>query len=103
MDDRANLFKGPVERGVGVQVGRRLELVVEGTPVEVGDDHVVGSHLVIGNAARLDHHLAALSINAAGIAERCQHQPVADDGKVCVEDGLPEMCKRHVGELPDTV
>ena len=63
--------------------------------LEVGDDHVLGAEVVVGDAAGLDDDEIVFAGNAAGVAESEEDQTAADEFEVGLQDLFAEVVKVH--------
>jgi hypothetical protein len=90
MDHSSDGGEGAVKCDVGSEVGRGLEFAFDDFAVEVSDDHVGGSHPVIGDSTRLDDAEALVARDCAGVAERVDHQAAADELQIGFEHFVAE-------------
>ena len=95
VDDGADLGELAIEQGVGVEIGGGAEIAFEDFAVEVGDDHVAGAEVIIGDAGGLDHNQSLLAINAGGVAEGVEDEAAADELEVGVKDLFAKGLKEH--------
>jgi hypothetical protein len=99
VDDGADGGEFAVEQGVGVEVGGGLEVAVDDLAVEIGDDHVLGTELVVVDAGGLDDDEALLAVYSAGVTEGVKDEAAADEFEVGFEDGSAEFFEEHSRSL----
>ncbi len=62
---------------VAIHVGRGLVVAIHDAPFHINNDHVLGAHRLISNAARFDHHQPCLGVTRADVAPCPNHEVVA--------------------------
>ena len=67
------------------QVRRRPEPALDHFAVQIGHHHVGGSQRCVVHPAGLDHHQAAMAIDAAGVAEGEKNQTLANQLQIGIE------------------
>ena len=73
----------------------------DGAALQIDDHHRLRHEFLVGHPARLDRHHPGRAIGGAGIAEREDDKPRADDLAVRLEDALAQPVERraHRGHL----
>ena len=72
----ADMGESLVQDHVGGRVGGGVQFSLHHFSVQVHYHHVFGLHVIVGHAAGLNHHQAALSVYGAYVAPGEQHQAV---------------------------
>ena len=91
VDDGADGEELAVEEGVGVEVGGGFELAVDDVALEIGDDHVFGTELVVVDAGGFDDDEALGAVDSGGVAEGVEDEAAFDEFEVGFEDGGAEF------------
>ena len=91
MDHAADLREGLVQDKVRGGVGGGPQRALHDVPFEVHDDHVLGFHIVIRDAAGLDHHQAGLPVDGAHVTPGEEHEAVLHEVQVRLADFLFEF------------
>ncbi|MNG11707.1 hypothetical protein D3C84_952640 [compost metagenome] len=93
----AKLRIGAIEHQVGGGVGGGAQGAFHLLARQIQHHHVLGSHPLVTDAARLDDHQIALSVDAADVAPGEGHQAVARQIQVGDEHLLLEHLEVHAG------
>ena len=64
--------------------------------VEIDHHHMLGPHLVIGHSGGLDHHQAALAVDAADIAPCVEDNTPPIEFQIGFADRLSQLLQRHM-------
>lgn len=94
--DRADSRELAVEEQMRGEVRRRAEIAFDDFAVEIGDDHVLGLHGLVREAAGLDGDEASLAVDAADVAESVKNEAAADQFEVGLKDLGAEIVKHGV-------
>ncbi len=93
--DPADIGERLVEFEMSGQIGRRPQVAVDHTSVEIGDDDRRRRQLLIGNAARLDGNQPLFARNATDIAECEFDHAFADQILVRLHHFFTQFRKQH--------
>src|ERR1039457_2962669 len=80
--DAPDLREGAIKRGMRREIGRRPQIAFDHLTLEIRDYHVGRGHLLIRNAAGLDHDETFLARDAARVPEGVDHQSAANQLEV---------------------
>jgi len=95
MDDGTDGGELAIEKGVGVEIGGGFEVSIDDLAVEIGDDHMFGTEVVVVDAGGLDDDQTLLAIDAAGVAKGIEDQAAFYEFKISFEDGGAQILQQH--------
>ena len=78
----ADVGEGLIQDHVGGRVGGGVQFSLHHFSVQVHHHHILRFHMVVGHAAGLDHHQAALAVYGTYVTPGKQHQAVFDQIQV---------------------
>jgi hypothetical protein len=95
VDDAPDARKLAIEQRVGVEVRGRTKRTAHDLAVEIGDNHVPGAELVIGDAGRFDDDQPLLPVDAGSIAEGVQDKSATDQFEIGFKDFFAKALQVH--------
>lgn len=95
VDDGTDGWELAVQKGVGVEIGGGAEATLDDVAHEIGDDHVLGTEVVVVDTGGLDHDKSLLAIDSGGVAEGVEDEASLDELEIGFKDLFTELLEEH--------